>query len=523
MERWCPLMVKLSPSSTATIASLGVGAMARLFPHMGWSSAIGKDKRHVEFIQEHKVPAAVVADAINKQMDSQKSVADIARSRWKKSLISDTYVITMKMEILPVSTSNSTAVGQSLRIRSSSGLALRVWYEDGWAKSVILLGWIGGITVASKNEYVVTPHSLDVQGIGVRILTGEKSMRYSGRSCDWVKISSAITPEKNLTGHEIFNRKTESIKFNGENSHLCSCSNYPEQDPEEAWHEKHSAKASPVPESDSVDPAVRPSDKPTSVEPEHKLDMPFIRHVVGSYDKFDDVGPKDRLVESPLVGPDDKFHECKHVDNKKMIKFTKDMLKSKFDMKDMGLADVILGKKIIRSHNGVVLSQAHYVDKILNTHNAGDSVLARTSIDTSLYLSKNRGVGVAQLECSRIIGMLMYLMTSTRSDLAYAVSRLSRYTSNPSDTHWKAMTMVLHYLRYSRDYTLHYDRYPAVIEGYIDANWISDVKDSRSTSGYVFTLGGGAISWKSSKQMVIAKSTMESEFIALDKCGEETE
>ncbi|GJU04612.1 zinc finger, CCHC-type containing protein [Tanacetum coccineum] len=111
----------------------------------------------------------------------------------------------------------------------------------------------------------------------------------------------------------------------------------------------------------------------------------------------------------------------------------------------------------------------------------------------------------------------------TRPDLAYAVSRLSRYTSNPSYAHWKAITRVLHYLRYSRDYGLHYDRHPAVIEGYSDANWISDIKDSRSTSGYVFTLGGAAISWKSSKQTVIAKSTMESEFIALDKCGEEAE
>ncbi|GJZ12742.1 hypothetical protein Tco_0547972, partial [Tanacetum coccineum] len=107
----------------------------------------------------------------------------------------------------------------------------------------------------------------------------------------------------------------------------------------------------------------------------------------------------------------------------------------------------------------------------------------------------------------------------TRPDLAYAVSRLSRYTSNPSYGHWKAITRVLHYLRYNRDYGLHYDRHPAVIEGYSDANWISDIKDSRSTSGYVFTLGGATISWKSSKQTVIAKSTMESEFIALDKCG----
>ncbi|GJS56165.1 retrovirus-related pol polyprotein from transposon TNT 1-94 [Tanacetum coccineum] len=145
--------------------------------------------------------------------------------------------------------------------------------------------------------------------------------------------------------------------------------------------------------------------------------------------------------------------------NDKMIKSTKDMLKSKFDMKDMGLADVILGIKIMQTQNRLV-----------------------TPIDTSMHISKNGGVVVAQLEYSRIIGMLMYLLTSTRPDLAYAVSRISS-----------------------------------------DANWISDIKDSRSISGYVFTLGGAAISWKSSKQTVIAKSMMESEFITLDKCREEAE
>ena len=80
---------------------------------------------------------------------------------------------------------------------------------------------------------------------------------------------------------------------------------------------------------------------------------------------------------------------------------------------------------------------------------------------------------------------------------------------------------VLKYLRFTCDYGLHYTRYFDVLEGYNNANWISNVKDSKSHSSYVFTLGGGAVSWKSSKQTVIARSTMEYEFIALDKCGEE--
>ena len=73
------------------------------------------------------------------------------------------------------------------------------------------------------------------------------------------------------------------------------------------------------------------------------------------------------------------------------------------------------------------------------------------------------------------------------------------------------------------DYGLHYTRYPAALEGYNDGNWISNVKDSKSHSGYVFTLGGVAVLWKSSKQTVIARSTMEYEFIALYKCGEEVQ
>ncbi|KAI3503229.1 hypothetical protein L1887_31668 [Cichorium endivia] len=113
--------------------------------------------------------------------------------------------------------------------------------------------------------------------------------------------------------------------------------------------------------------------------------------------------------------------------------------------------------------------------------------------------------------------------TNDGPDLAFAIIRLSRYTSNPSVEHWKSITRVLRYLRYTRTYGLHYTRYPEVIEGYSDANWTSDVSDSKSTSGFLFTLGGRAVSWKSSKQTVISRSTMESEFIALEKSGEEAE
>lgn len=72
----------------------------------------------------------------------------------------------------------------------------------------------------------------------------------------------------------------------------------------------------------------------------------------------------------------------------------------------------------------------------------------------------------------------MYLMNYTRPDIAYSVSKLSRYTSNPSNQHWDALLRVLGYLKRTREYSLCYRKYPSVIEGYSDVNWISDTDES---------------------------------------------
>ncbi|GKD49326.1 zinc finger, CCHC-type containing protein [Tanacetum coccineum] len=79
------------------------------------------------------------------------------------------------------------------------------------------------------------------------------------------------------------------------------------------------------------------------------------------------------------------------------------------------------------------------------------------------------------------------------------------------------------YLLHAKDYGLSYVGYPSVLEGYSDASWINHVEDSSSTSGWVFLLGGGAISWASKKQTCITSSTMESEFVALAAAGKEAE
>ena len=88
----------------------------------------------------------------------------------------------------------------------------------------------------------------------------------------------------------------------------------------------------------------------------------------------------------------------------------------------------------------------------------------------------------------------MYLASATRPDISFAVSKMSRFTSNPRDDHWRVLKRVMHYLVGTMDYRIHYSRYPAVLEGYSDANWIFDMDELYATSGYVFTLDGATVS-----------------------------
>ena len=72
-------------------------------------------------------------------------------------------------------------------------------------------------------------------------------------------------------------------------------------------------------------------------------------------------------------------------------------------------------------------------------------------------------------------------------------------------------------------YGIHYTGYPAALEGYSDSNWISDADEIKAISGYLFTLGGAAVSWRSCKQTIITRSTMEAELVALDTATVEAE
>jgi hypothetical protein len=117
----------------------------------------------------------------------------------------------------------------------------------------------------------------------------------------------------------------------------------------------------------------------------------------------------------------------------------------------------------------------------------------------------------------------MYLAGAIRPDISFAVNKLTRFTSNPGSDHWCALQRVMRYLRGTSTYGLHYIRYPAILEGYSDSNWISDADEIKATSGYIFTNGGAAVSWRSHKQTILTKSTMEAELVALESATTEAE
>ena len=189
-----------------------------------------------------------------------------------------------------------------------------------------------------------------------------------------------------------------------------------------------------------------------------------------------------------------------------LIKEVKDFLSLCFEMKDLGVADIILNIKLLRDENGgITLLQSHYVEKVLCRFGYSDCTPSPTPYDASVLLRKNRRIARDQLRYSQIIGSLMYLASATRPDISFAVSKLSRFVSKPGDDHWHALERVMRYLKGAASYGIHYTGYPRVLEGYSDSNWISDADEIKATSGYVFTLGGGAVSWKSCKQTILTR------------------
>ncbi|RVW92427.1 Retrovirus-related Pol polyprotein from transposon TNT 1-94 [Vitis vinifera] len=163
-------------------------------------------------------------------------------------------------------------------------------------------------------------------------------------------------------------------------------------------------------------------------------------------------------------------------DDMKGIIEMKRFLSSTFKMKDLGEVDTILGIKVKRNSGGYALNQTHYIEKVVSKFSHLKIKDANTPFDSSIKLEKNDGRSVAQLEYASAIGSLMYAAQCTRADISFAVSKLSRFISNPSVEYWKAIGRVLGYLKNTKELSLQYSKFPAILEGYSDASWISSVE-----------------------------------------------
>jgi hypothetical protein len=211
--------------------------------------------------------------------------------------------------------------------------------------------------------------------------------------------------------------------------------------------------------------------------------------------------------------------------NKEIIQqFIKDISKS-FKIKDLGLIKDYLGIDIdFKPSNYIKLSQEKYINKVLEKFNMQDCNPIYTPMDSKIKFEPNK------LQASEsdikwfqgLIGSLLYITLATRVDIAFVVIKLARYASNPSNIHMSAGKRILRYLKGTIKYgiTYFYNNSNKYIIGYTDSDYAGDIT-SKSTSGYIFFLANGPISWKSKLQTIIAQSTTEAEYIAINAATKE--
>jgi hypothetical protein len=125
--------------------------------------------------------------------------------------------------------------------------------------------------------------------------------------------------------------------------------------------------------------------------------------------------------------------------NDHTIKSTKKILNNKFNIKNLGVVDVIIEIKIIKTSNGLILFQSYYVEKILNKFSIDDHSLIKAPIYLIVHPSISKCKRIDQLEYFCIIRSLIYFINCTRLDIAYSINNFSRFTNNSNMYNWKAI------------------------------------------------------------------------------------
>jgi hypothetical protein len=207
--------------------------------------------------------------------------------------------------------------------------------------------------------------------------------------------------------------------------------------------------------------------------------------------------------------------------NDSLLSDTKEALKSRFKMKDLGRLSYFLGIDF-EQHDGVVkMNQKRYLCKVLERFQMQDCKPRSTPCEPKPESADLGNEPIEPRKFREAVGSLVYAMTCTRPDLCWIVTKLSQYLTKPLSMHWVMVKHVLRYLKGTLDFELCYRKCETEgglrLIGYSDADWASSVEDRRSTTGYCFALNeaGPLVSWKSRKQQTVALSSCEAEYMAL--------
>jgi hypothetical protein len=206
-------------------------------------------------------------------------------------------------------------------------------------------------------------------------------------------------------------------------------------------------------------------------------------------------------------------------------------MSNRFEMKDLGDLRHILGIRVTRNkkEGTIHLDQKTYIQDILARFNMTECKQTVTPMEANAKLTKalcptteKEKLEMRSVPYRQLIGSLMYAMTCTRPDIAYSVSKLSRFLCNPGNSHWQAAKRVLRYLKGTPTHGITYRRGHGrpILVGYADADHAMGCS-AKSTSGYVFLSGGAAISWRSKLQSIVALSTAEAEYVSLAEASSE--
>ena len=207
----------------------------------------------------------------------------------------------------------------------------------------------------------------------------------------------------------------------------------------------------------------------------------------------------------------------------------KETIRKHVEITDLGELHWLLGIEVMRNRDEctIALSQCTYVDSIIRRFNFQDLKPVSNPMEpsTKLHSGQSPSTGaefaaMRHIPYREAIGSLMYASLGTRPDISYAVTTVSRFSSNPGPAHWDAVRRIYRYLLGTKDLKLTFGGVKKVLAGYADADG-SMGEDRRAVSGYAFLIDGGAVLWSSKRQEIISLSTTESEYVAVTHAAKE--